>query len=85
MRIIETALILRKEIARLRTDGKRVAFIPTMGNLHDGHLALIKEARNQADVVVVSVFVNPLQFPREDDLQRYPRTLQADCEKLSKA
>lgn len=63
MRIIETALILRKEIARLRTDGKRVAFIPTMGNLHDGHLALIKEARNQADVVVVSVFVNPLQFP----------------------
>lgn len=85
MRIIETALILRKEIARLRTDGKRVAFIPTMGNLHEGHLALVKEARAQADIVVVSVFVNPLQFPREDDLQRYPRTLQADCEKLSKA
>ena len=85
MRIIETALILRNEIARLRTDSKRVAFIPTMGNLHDGHLALIKEARAQADIVVVSVFVNPLQFAREEDLQRYPRTLQADCEKLSKA
>ena len=80
MRIIETALILRKEIARLRTDGKRVAFIPTMGNLHDGHLALVKEARAQADIVVVSVPVNPLQLPREDDLQRYPRTLQAACE-----
>lgn len=65
MRIIETALILRKEIARLRTDGKRVAFIPTMGNLHEGHLALVKEARAQADIVVVSVFVNPLQFPRK--------------------
>lgn len=55
-----------------------------MGNLHDGHMKLVDEARARADVVVVSIFVNPMQFDREDDLARYPRTLQEDCEKLKK-
>ena len=53
-----------------------------MGNLHDGHMKLVDEARARADIVVVSIFVNPMQFDREDDLARYPRTLQEDCEKL---
>jgi pantoate--beta-alanine ligase len=55
-----------------------------MGNLHDGHMKLVDEAKARADVVVVSIFVNPMQFDRVDDLARYPRTLQEDCEKLNK-
>ncbi len=55
-----------------------------MGNLHDGHMKLVDEAKARADVVVVSIFVNPMQFDRADDLARYPRTLQEDCEKLKK-
>jgi pantoate--beta-alanine ligase len=55
-----------------------------MGNLHDGHMKLVDEAKARADIVVVSIFVNPMQFDRADDLVRYPRTLQEDCEKLKK-
>ncbi len=55
-----------------------------MGNLHEGHLTLVDEARERADIVIVSVFVNPMQFDRPDDLARYPRTLQEDCEKLNR-
>lgn len=55
-----------------------------MGNLHDGHMKLVDEAKARADIVVVSIFVNPMQFDRPDDLVRYPRTLQEDCEKLNK-
>ncbi|OTA17055.1 pantoate--beta-alanine ligase [Xenorhabdus vietnamensis] len=84
MLIIETIPILRREIRRWRQEGKRIAFVPTMGNLHDGHMALVDTAKAQADVVIVSIFVNPMQFDREDDLVNYPRTLQEDCEKLSK-
>jgi pantoate--beta-alanine ligase len=82
--IIETLPMLRREIRRWRQAGKRIALVPTMGNLHDGHLTLVDEARQRADVVVVSVFVNPMQFDRADDLARYPRTLQDDCEKLNR-
>ncbi|MCC8366130.1 pantoate--beta-alanine ligase [Xenorhabdus sp. PB61.4] len=84
MLIIETIPILRREIRRWRQAGKRIAFVPTMGNLHDGHMALVDTAKAQADVVIVSIFVNPMQFDREDDLVNYPRTLQEDCEKLSR-
>ncbi|EIA5871199.1 pantoate--beta-alanine ligase [Salmonella enterica] len=84
MLIIETLPLLRQHIRRLRQEGKRVALVPTMGNLHDGHMKLVDEAKARADVVFVSIFVNPMQFDRPDDLVRYPRTLQEDCEKLNK-
>ncbi|EOC1566630.1 pantoate--beta-alanine ligase [Cronobacter dublinensis] len=84
MLIIETLPLLRQQIRRLRMEGKRIALVPTMGNLHDGHMTLVDEAKTHADVVVVSIFVNPMQFDRADDLARYPRTLQEDCEKLKK-
>jgi pantoate--beta-alanine ligase len=82
--IIETLPLLRQHVRRLRQEGKRVALVPTMGNLHDGHMKLVDEARARADVVIASIFVNPMQFDRPDDLVRYPRTLQEDCEKLNK-
>ena len=84
MLIIETLPLLRQHIRRFRMEGKRVALVPTMGNLHDGHMKLLDEAKARADVVVVSIFVNPMQFDRPDDLARYPRTLQEDCEKLNR-
>ena len=84
MLIIETLPLLRQQIRRLRMEGKRVALVPTMGNLHDGHMKLVDEAKARADVVVVSIFVNPMQFDRPEDLARYPRTMQEDCEKLNK-
>ena len=84
MLIIETLPLLRQHIRRMRLEGKRIALVPTMGNLHDGHMKLVDEAKARADVVVVTIFVNPMQFDRADDLVRYPRTLQEDCEKLNK-
>jgi pantoate--beta-alanine ligase len=63
----------------------RVAFVPTMGNLHTGHLALLRLAREHGDTVVASIFVNPLQFGPTEDYQNYPRTLEADCDKLRAA
>ncbi|EHG7580426.1 MULTISPECIES: pantoate--beta-alanine ligase [Citrobacter] len=84
MLIIETLPLLRQHIRRARQEGKRIALVPTMGNLHDGHMKLVDEANARADIVVVSIFVNPMQFDRPDDLVRYPRTLQEDCEKLNK-
>jgi len=82
--IIETLPLLRQHIRRLHQEGQRIALVPTMGNLHDGHMKLVDEAKARADIVVVSIFVNPMQFDRAEDLARYPRTLQEDCEKLNK-
>ena len=84
MLIIETLPLLRQHIRRLRQEGKRIALVPTMGNLHDGHMKLVDTAKASADVVVATLFVNPMQFDRAEDLARYPRTLQDDCEKLNK-
>ena len=75
--VIESVAELRREL-----DGRDVALVPTMGALHDGHLALIERAKQLASTVVVSIFVNPLQFAAGEDLDRYPRTLDEDLEKL---
>src|SRR5262245_58356650 len=64
---------------------QRIAFVPTMGNLHDGHIALMTEARKHADIVVASIFVNRLQFRPGEDFDAYPRTFQADCDRLAAA
>lgn len=84
MLIIETPPKLRQAVKQWRQEGKRIALVPTMGNLHDGHLTLVDEARARADIVIVSIFVNPMQFDRPEDLTAYPRTLQEDCEKLTR-
>ncbi len=84
MLIIDSVALLRREIRDFRKNNKRIALVPTMGNLHEGHMTLVEEAKARGDVVVVSIFVNPMQFERPDDLERYPRTLQEDCEKLNK-
>ena len=78
MQVISTVAALR---VRLR-DENNIAFVPTMGNLHEGHLDLVRIARGQGKCVVVSIFVNPLQFGANEDLASYPRTLQADCDML---
>ena len=78
--IFETPQAIRAWSADRHRRGRRVALVPTMGALHDGHLALIDEAARHADDVVVSIFVNPLQFNRRDDFDRYPRGLDTDLE-----
>lgn len=83
MRIISSAAELTAAVSDARQHGKSVAFVPTMGALHDGHISLVEIAHQQADFVVVSIFVNPLQFGANEDFDKYPRTLQDDAEKLS--
>lgn len=78
MRETARLLELRSLVQGWRQRNERIALVPTMGNLHEGHRALIREARQRSDRVVVSVFVNPLQFDKPEDLKRYPRTLEAD-------
>ena len=74
---------IREQIRSWRREGRRIAFVPTMGNLHEGHLTLVRKAREMADVVVVSIFVNPMQFDKADDLDNYPRTMEEDLAKLN--
>lgn len=74
---------LRAQLAQARNNGKRIALVATMGNLHEGHLQLIRLAKTLADVVVASIFVNPLQFGLNEDWEQYPRTLERDSSMLS--
>ncbi|VVM83315.1 Pantothenate synthetase [Pseudomonas fluorescens] len=85
MNTVKTVRELRAAVARARSEGKRIGFVPTMGNLHSGHVALITKATQRVDFVVASIFVNPLQFGAGEDLDKYPRTLAADQEKLLEA
>lgn len=82
MKTYSTTASLRATLNAARRAGKTISFVPTMGNLHEGHLRLVRRARQLGDVVVVSIFVNPLQFGANEDLDNYPRTLAADKEKL---
>ncbi|MGJ8582285.1 MAG: pantoate--beta-alanine ligase [Psychromonas sp.] len=85
MQVIQDPKLLRMAIRDIKQQGKKVSFIPTMGNLHQGHLTLVKEGQQHSDVSVVSIFVNPLQFNNANDLANYPKTLEADCAKLQQA
>ncbi|WP_097461962.1 pantoate--beta-alanine ligase [Mangrovitalea sediminis] len=85
MRTIHTVNELRANLRTHRENGKRIALVPTMGNLHAGHISLVERARDLGDVVVTSIFVNPMQFGANEDLDAYPRTLAEDQEKLEKA
>jgi pantoate--beta-alanine ligase len=73
---------IRAQVRSWRSQGESVAFVPTMGNLHQGHITLVKEAKLRAKHVVVSIFVNPMQFGQHEDLDAYPRTLAADSQAL---
>ncbi|NOQ93431.1 MAG: pantoate--beta-alanine ligase [Methylophaga sp.] len=82
MQAVEQLDALREQVKQWRNDKLSIAFVPTMGNLHQGHLSLVRRAQELADKVIVSVFVNPLQFDDKNDLSAYPRTLDADLLKL---
>jgi len=85
MKQVETRETLRATVGEWRRAGLKIALVPTMGNLHEGHLALVAAAREQADRVITSIYVNPTQFGENEDFGRYPRTLEEDLQQLEAA
>ncbi|TBU80662.1 pantoate--beta-alanine ligase [Pseudomonas daroniae] len=85
MNTVKTVRELRAAVAQARAEGKQIGLVPTMGNLHAGHAALVEKAAQRTDFVVASIFVNPMQFGPAEDLDKYPRTLQADQQRLVNA
>jgi pantoate--beta-alanine ligase len=83
--VVNTVAEMRAYVRARRAAGERVGLVPTMGALHAGHLSLVNEARKSSERVIVTIFVNPMQFAANEDFSRYPRTLAADIEKLSRA
>ena len=81
--VIRDPVLLYQEVAKLRGQGKKVGLVPTMGALHEGHLSLVKAAFKDCDVCVTTIFVNPAQFGPSEDLDKYPRTLDADLDALA--
>lgn len=76
---------LQSVVTKIKTQGKSIGFVPTMGALHQGHISLVQESVSQCDVTFVSIFVNPIQFNNQHDLQTYPRTIESDIQMLDKA
>ncbi|MEN9902962.1 MAG: pantothenate synthetase [Pseudomonadota bacterium] len=85
MQIFSNVAELRSALAQVRQQGRTIAFAPTMGNLHAGHISLMRQGREEADCVVASIFVNRLQFGPHEDFDKYPRTFEADCAQLQEA
>jgi pantoate--beta-alanine ligase len=85
MQIVEQIAALRSQVRQWRAEGQRIAFVPTMGNLHAGHLSLIELAREHGDRFIASIFVNPMQFGPNEDFNHYPRTPQRDADMLREA
>ena len=82
METFETVVELRKHLSTYKREGKSIGFVPTMGALHEGHLSLIREAKAENDLVVCSIFVNPIQFNNNTDLEKYPRNIDTDRQLL---
>ena len=82
MQIFHQIASVRQALSEERANGRRIGFVPTMGNLHQGHIALVKLAKANCDVALASIFVNPLQFGLNEDWDKYPRTMEADSAKL---
>ena len=83
MKTVDNINDLRQIVSEWRQQGLKVGFVPTMGNLHAGHISLVTEAHKHADKIVASIFINPMQFGANEDVDNYPRTMEADQQKLA--